>query len=140
MELDESVITWALERVIDGHSYREIAQTLGVSKTSLYYALEATPELRERSVRARLASAESWLDNGLQTLIEAAATRDNAVITAARYIAQECARRAAIRNPAYKEKAEVAITGKDGGPLRVATISASVTAEQAALAYKDLMG
>lgn len=57
---------------------------------------------------------------------------------AARALAQEYARRAAIRNPAYREKTGVEITGAAGGPIR--TIAANVTPEQAAAAYKEVLG
>jgi hypothetical protein len=57
---------------------------------------------------------------------------------AARAYAQECARRAAIRNPAYREKTGVEITGAKGGPIQ--TIAATATPEQAAALYKDILG
>jgi hypothetical protein len=47
-------------------------------------------------------SAESWLDRGLQALTAAAS--DNVEIQRARAIEQHCARRAAIRNPQYRDR------------------------------------
>ena len=39
--------------------------------------------------------------------------------SAARAYAQECARRAAIRNPKYRDKMTTEIQGKDGAPIEL---------------------
>ena len=92
-----------LELVRDGQSYREIARRYGVAASTICNWLSATPEIAEQSARAILASAEAWLDRGLEEL-EAS---DNDGATRARYIAQECARRAGIRNMHYRERMSV---------------------------------
>lgn len=95
-----------IECIKDGVTYREIARTYNVSP-SFISDLVNLPEYKEQSARALLCSAESWLDRGLDELIASDPTSANR----ARYIAQECARRAAIRNPRYRDKVDTAITG-----------------------------
>ena len=85
----------------------EIANELGcnVGTLSRWLRLDA-----QRSARADIVmseSAESWLDRGLQALTEAAS--DNAEIQRARAIEQHCARRAAVRNPAYRDRVDVSL-------------------------------
>lgn len=134
-------LEWALEQIYEGVSQASIALQLSVSTGHLSESLNAEP-WRERSARARAASAEAWLDKGL-AVVEAAiydpAFKGTGMDSgAARAYAQECARRAAIRNPTYREKTGVELTGPAGGPIR--TIAATVTPEQAAQAYKDVLG
>lgn len=94
----------------------------------------------QRFAQAREASAEGWYDKGAVWLLYAMDKNNNIDATAARAYEQHCARMAAIRNPKYKDRSEVAVTGADGGSIKVATIAATVTAEQAAQAYKDIIG
>ena len=42
---------------------------------------------------------------------------ENTDLARARIVAQECARRAAIRNPAYRESSKTELTGANGGPV-----------------------
>lgn len=144
MEPNEELIAWILSEIERGESQAHIAAALGVVPGTLSRWLSLTPELVERSERARTASAEAWLDKGLN-MVHAAiydpsykgAGMDSG---AARAYAQECARRAAIRNPAYREKtdAKLELTGPKGGPVR--TLAATLTPEQAAIAYKEILG
>ena len=52
-------------------------------------------------------SAEAWLDKGLAKIESSMSKSGDVDPSAARAYAQECARRAAIRNPIYKDKAQV---------------------------------
>jgi hypothetical protein len=150
-QMNDTAIDWAIERIYEGDSQASIAKQLGVSAGHLSESLDAAyptlthpaaGSIRERSARARAASAEAWLDKGLQEVYDAiydpsykGSGRDSG---AARAYAQECARRAAIRNPAYREKTGVEITGAKGGPIQ--TIAATATPEQAAALYKEILG
>lgn len=149
--MTDTAIDWAIERIYEGDSQSSIAKALGVSaghlseSLSVDHATLTMPQagtIRERSASARVASAEAWLDKGLDVVY--AAIYDPSFkgagmdAGAARAYAQECARRAAIRNPAYREKTGVEITGAKGGPI--ATIATTVTPEEAATLYKTLLG
>lgn len=91
------------QRIESGESQAEIAASLNVSPALLSSWLNAE-ERAERSARAREMSAESWLDRGLKALEAALDKQGNTDASAAKAYAQECARRAAIRNPRYVEK------------------------------------
>jgi transcriptional regulator with XRE-family HTH domain len=91
------------ERIEAGESQAELAESLGVSPSVLSRWLNR-PENAQRSARAREESAESWLDRGLGKLELACDKASGIDASAARAYAQECARRAAIRNPRYVEK------------------------------------
>jgi predicted transcriptional regulator len=135
---NDETIDWIIEQIRSGQSQASIAKALGVSTGSVSMWLDRDADTIERSARARIASAEAWLDRGLEA-VESALMRDSGVdATAARAVAQECARRAAVRNPAYREKTGVEITGAAGGPIR--TIATTATPEEAAKLYKDLLG
>lgn len=100
-----------IERIMDGDSMTQIAKDIGASKTSLLRFL-TSEALADRSARAKEESAEAWLDKGLEA-IEAAMRKDSGLDSnAARAYAQECARRAAIRNPRYNERLSVDLTAK----------------------------
>jgi len=100
----------ALQRIEAGESQAEIARSMRVDAGDLSRALNANDEIAQRSARARSISAEAWLDRGLEALVNA--DSDGAEIARARYIAQECARRAALRNPAYREKQALEHSGE----------------------------
>lgn len=102
-QLDEIGLEPICERIESGESQAEIARSIGVSPAWLSMWLNR-PENAERSARAREMSAESWLDRGLEALERALQKDGNTDSTAAKAYAQECARRAAIRNPKYIEK------------------------------------
>lgn len=105
-----------LARIEEGESQAEIARSYKISAGRLSQILSADDEIAKRSARARSISAEAWLDRGLNALIEA--DGDSAEIARARYIAQECARRAALRNPAYRDKGELALSNPDGSAIK----------------------
>lgn len=137
MATDET-INWIIERIYAGKSQAEIALDLGVSAGSVSMWLNRDADTIERSARARAASAEAWLDRGLQAVFDSLKRTSGIDSNAARTFAQECARRAAIRNPAYRERTGVEITGAKGGPVR--TIATTVSPEEAAILYKEIMG
>ena len=99
----------ALQEVINGKTYAEIAQGLNVSTTLLRERLDALSD--SAHARARTSSAEAWLDRGLEPLQQALDKGSNIDSSAARAYAQECARRAALRNPAYRDKQDHSVTG-----------------------------
>jgi hypothetical protein len=109
-----------IERLLEGKTYREMAAEFGCSISRLHYWLNE-PQIAEQSARARLSSAEAWLDRGLAVIESALDKQGNVDASAARAYAQECARRAAIRNPSYRESSKTELTGPNGGPIRVAT-------------------
>lgn len=101
--LDEIGLEAICERIEGGDSQAEIARSFGVSPSRLSAWLNREDNA-VRSARAREMSAESWLDRGLETLERALDKGGNTDAMAAKAYAQECARRAAIRNPKYVEK------------------------------------
>ena len=101
-----------IARIESGESQAEIAAQYQVSPSTLSGWLNGDADRAERSARAREASAEAWLDRGLAVLADALDKRGSVDATAARAYAQECARRAAVRNPAYRDKAEVTHSGQ----------------------------
>lgn len=137
MAIPTEALDWAIEQIYAGESQAFIAQQLGCSAGKLSEALNGEA-FKERSAHARRASAEALLDKGLLTLEATLWSGNGPAVQAARALAQEYARRAAIRNPAYREKTGVEITGAAGGPIR--TIVATVSPEQAAADYKELLG
>jgi len=112
-----------LDRIMSGDSQAEIARDIGLSPARLSELLSADDEIAERSARARSISAEAWLDRGLAAVESAMQKDGNVDATAAKAYAQECARRAAIRNPAYSDKQRHEVTGADGGAMRFEIIA-----------------
>lgn len=104
------------QRIENGESQAEIAKSLGVAPATLSAWLNRQ-EHAERSARAREMSAESWLDRGLKALEDALDKDSGKDASAARAYAQECARRAAIRNPRYVERTAHQHTGENGGAI-----------------------
>lgn len=94
-------------RIEDGDSQADIARTLGITPGRLSQILSADDETHKRSARARLASAEAWLDKGLAVVESALHKTGDIDASAAKAYAQECARRAALRNPLYRDKMAV---------------------------------
>ena len=118
MALTPDKIEEVLTRIESGESQADIARSLHISVGSLSNYL-AAPDIAERSARARSNSAEAWLDKGL-SVINAALMRDAGYdSTAVRAYAQECARRAAIRNPAYRDKVDMTGTVSHAVTLKV---------------------
>jgi transcriptional regulator with XRE-family HTH domain len=112
-----------LDRIMDGESQAEIARSLGITPGRLSQILSADEEIAKRSAFARSMSSEAWLDRGLEAVASAMDKTGNIDATAARAFAQECARRAAIRNPAYSDKQRHEVTGADGGAMRFEIIA-----------------
>jgi transcriptional regulator with XRE-family HTH domain len=104
-----------LGRIRAGESQAEIAKSLGVHVATLNRYLNDADRVLETDA-AKRDSAEAWLDRGMSEL-ESAKGGDNAEVTRAKAVAQECARRASIRNPRYSEKQQVELSGPDGGPV-----------------------
>lgn len=97
---DDDVIV----RILAGQTYAEIASALGVPRSTLHLWLMSDPARSARAREAAEGSAEAWLDRGLSA-VESALNRTSGVdASAARAYAQECARRAAIRNARYRDR------------------------------------
>ena len=105
------LIEQILQRIENGESQSEIARDIGVNQSMVSRWLDSTPEIEHRSARAMSRSAEAWLDRGLQAVQDAMPRASGIDSSAARAYAQECARRAAIRNPQYREQQAVTHTG-----------------------------
>jgi hypothetical protein len=103
-----------LDQIIGGKSQREIAKELEIDPGDLSRLLSADEDIIQQSARARLFSAESWLDKGLDYVMDV----DNDPARA-RIVAQECARRAAIRNPAYRDKIDATLGNPDGSAMKI---------------------
>lgn len=104
--LDQIGINAICERIAGGEADGEIAASLEMDRMSLNNWLN-TPANAIISARAREESAEAWLDKGLATIATALPKAANIDAGAARAYAQECARRAAIRNSRYRDKVDV---------------------------------
>ena len=103
-----------LAEIRDGKTHREIAKRLKISHSTLCDWL-AKPDVSDLSARAMLDSAEAWLDRGLEAVeLTPDANRG-------RYIAQECARRAGLRNRYYRER--MAIDSNHTGTIDVRAVT-----------------
>ncbi len=131
--LDEIGIDAICERIESGESDGEIARSLGMSTGTVNQWLNR-PENAVRSARARESSAESWLDRGLETIASALRREAGIDASAARAYAQECARRAAIRNPRYRDKVSV------DADVTVTELTPAERAERIALLTAKLHG
>jgi hypothetical protein len=116
-KLDALGIDAICARIECGESQAEIARSLELSAATLSTWLNQ-PERAERSARAREMSAEAWLDRGLEAIESALSKTGTVDASAAKAFAQECARRAALRNPRYVDKTAHEHSGPGGGPLR----------------------
>ena len=105
----------ALKLVEEGLSYDDIAIQMGVDRRTVIRKLDALPD--SAHARAREASAEAWLDRGFEQLTAALDKGGNVDPSAARAYEQACARRAALRNPAYREKQQHEHSGPAGGAI-----------------------
>ena len=94
-----------LERILEGESQREIAKHYGCTRHRLLTLLETDDATKAKADWALANSAEAWLDRGLEPL-QAAIYDLGMSANAARAYAQECARRAAVRNTRYREGRE----------------------------------
>ena len=103
-------------RIERGESQAEIAKALKVDAGELSRWLNSDAHA-QRSARAREASAESWLDRGLEAVRSSLKKKGAVDPSAAKAFAQECARRAALRNPRYVEKTAHEFSGPNGGPI-----------------------
>ena len=103
-----------LEQIREGKSHREICRGLGIGHGTLCGWL-SQPAYTEHSARAMLDSAEAWLDRGLDAI------ENNEDAHRGRYIAQECARRAGIRNMHYRER--VGIDAKLSGNITIQLVN-----------------
>lgn len=111
-----------LARIANGESMREIAEDEKCSPVTIWNALRATDDLAERCARAMELSAEAWLDRGLDAIESALSKSGDVDASAARAYAQECARRAAVRNPRYRDKVDATLSSPTGGPVQVESI------------------
>lgn len=136
------IVDYACDRIHEGDSFKEIGTMLGMTQGRISQIMGRDEATANRSARAKAASAEAWLEKGRQAVFDAMSDPsykgEGTDSGAARAYAQECARIAAIRNPAFREKTGVELSGPGGAPIR--TIAATVSPEAAAALYKDLLG
>ena len=118
-KLEEIGIDAICARIENGETFSEIAKSVGCDISVVSRWLSSDETRYQLSARARALSAEAWLDRGLDPLRQALDKGGNIDAAAARAYAQECARRAALRNPAYREKSEV----KHSGSLSLSQMS-----------------
>lgn len=107
-----------LDQIRSGLTYRDLAAENNVSLGTIFNWLNADEATAELSARARSDSAESWLDKGLDVLSQALSKSGDIDASAAKAYAQECARRAAIRNAQYSDKQRVELHGTVSVSLR----------------------
>ena len=105
-KLSEIGINELCDQIESGKSYQDLANDMGMA-VSLIHKFLNLPNNKEYSETARTNSAEAWLDKGLAKIESSMSKSGDVDPSAARAYAQECARRAAIRNPIYKDKAQV---------------------------------
>ena len=108
--LEEMGIEAIAGRIEAGETMSEIARSLQINISTLSRWLRLGDN-EQVSARAREASAEAWLDRGLETVASALDKQSGIDASAAKAYAQECARRAALRNPKYIEKTAHDISG-----------------------------
>jgi hypothetical protein len=116
--LDAIGIDAICERIEDGETFKDIATSLQMSMRMLGEWL-GTNENAPHSARAREASAEAWLDKGLATIATSLSKSGDVDVGAARAYAQECARRASIRNPRYRDKVDMNHGGQTDNPIQI---------------------
>ena len=110
-----------LIRIAAGESQRFIAAQLNINVMTLNRFLNQ-PEHALQSARARYESAESWLDRGLDMIESSLSKSGDVDPSAARAYAQECARRAAVRNPQYRDKIDATIANPAGETFKIEQI------------------
>lgn len=114
--LDDVGIDRMCELIEGGASHADMSRMFEISTAAISWWLNK-PQHIDQSARARLASAESWLDKGLDA-VEKSLRRDGEYDpAAAKAYEQACARRAALRNPQYREKTLTEHSGPNGGPI-----------------------
>jgi len=122
--LDQLGIEDICDRIESGESQHQIARNLTIQVSELNRWLHSDPQRSARVKQAMAESSESWLDRGTDALERAMAGEVDA--TAARAYAQECARRAAIRNPQYRDKPDLQVNvTNDAGSTPAANILAA---------------
>ena len=105
--LDLYGIEYIAAQIEQGRTFGAIAAEVGVSRASLHHWLSESHS--DRSAHARLQSAEAWLDRGLEAVESSLQKSSGIDPTAAKALAQECARRAAIRNPQYRDRPDTTV-------------------------------
>ena len=105
-----------MDRIRAGETNRDIAKKLNIHPATLCRYLNEDAHAQQYD-RAKADSAEALLDCGMEAL-EQARGGDATEVQRARAVAQEYARRAAIRNLRYSDKRALELTGPNGGPVQ----------------------
>lgn len=121
--LDAVGIEKISEKIESGMTFGEIASSHSVNLTALNRWMDKHSDI---SARARERSAEAWLDRGLEAIQSAMSKTGGVDAGAARAYAQECARRASIRNSKYRDK--IAVGGDADAPAIKHSINVSFVA------------
>lgn len=128
-KMDKVGIDPICELIASGETFANIGNRYGVGAVQLMEWL-TRPDNAKKTARAREFSAEAWLDKGLDVVYSSLSKSGDVDPSAARAYAQECARRAAIRNRAYGDRVVQEHTGADGGPIQTINANVELTREQ----------
>jgi len=110
-----------LERVSQGDSVIAIARDVGIPARTLYNHLESL-DIAADYKRARDLSAETWAERGWQCLQLPEDKIDPARVQLAWRKESHCMKRAGIANARYADKANVEVSGPNGGPIQQAVV------------------
>lgn len=123
------------ELVVEGQTVRQIAAHFGVSPGTVLYWIESKPEYAEQYARARSSAADMFENDiieAVQSVTPETAAADRVKIDALKWVA---ARRAPKR---YGDRIQQEVTGTDGGPVQVVTLTpADYKAARAEMLGKD---
>ena len=127
-----------ISRVEDGEDIKKICKFYGVGIGAFYLFMNANEERAERFRRAKETSAEALLEKGREVL-ESALKRSSGIDPqAAKALASEYARLAAIRNPSYSDKPQVAVQiNNNPAPLQLPDNADPMTASRT---YAEIIG
>lgn len=119
----EGKIDEIIDLLIDGKTYRQIAESYNVSISTLHYFL-SLPEHHARAKTALSISADQYADKAEETLINAKATKEE--LMRARELAQHYRWKAAKRDPSrYGDKLAV----EQSGTVRNINLNTNLTPE-----------
>ena len=110
------------DRITNGETQSEIAKSLDISAGMLSVILSRDDDTIKLAARARLQSAETWTDKGLEILHMALRKDSEIDAGAARAYDQSCRNRAAVRNPMFRDKIDATLANADNGSFKIEQI------------------
>ena len=135
IRITPEIIDRILERLGHGEPIARTAPQEGTSEAAFYSAINRNPDYAERYAQARREQADALFGKILIEAEECDGTQEGFNRARIRIDAYKwiCAK----INPAkYSDKAQIAVTGADGGPLAIAATAASV---QEIKAVRDML-